>query len=267
MLKYIFPWLRLKEPNLTWYKRFFIYSEIVMAIVLASWILWLTVGLKLAFSHEYTFGNLHFLTTSKLTEQEKLNQIMKEVEATLSKADIDLASLRANIFLEKDDLYYKLSLVPGMQLIKFGSAITIGKYIFLPNANIEKNIFRHQSGLGEDLNLTLVHELIHVWQNQRYTTWTKASFLTKNAWYMEGYPVYITNDPIMHDQKIVKDALANAKHLKRSQKEAYALWGLMVKHAIEKMHKSVDDLHLGKVDYAEVLDSLLREYNITKGAK
>ena len=84
---------------------------------------------------------------------------------------------------------------------------------------------------------------------------------------MEGYPVYITNDPIMHDPKIVKDALANAKHVKCSQKEAYALWGLMVKHAIEKMHKSVDDLHLGKVDYAEVLDSLLREYNITKGAK
>ncbi len=31
------------------------------------------------------------------------------------------------------------------------------------------------------------------------------------------------------------------------------------------MHKSVDDLHLGKVDYDEVLDSLLREYGVAKG--
>ena len=30
------------------------------------------------------------------------------------------------------------------------------------------------------------------------------------------------------------------------------------------MHKSVDDLHLGKVSYDEVMESLLKEYNISK---
>jgi len=33
------------------------------------------------------------------------------------------------------------------------------------------------------------------------------------------------------------------------------------------MHKSVDDLHLGKVEYDEVLDSLFNEYSITKESK
>ena len=41
-------------------------------------------------------------------------------------------------------------------------------------------------------------------------------------------------------------------------------YGMMVRYAIEKMHKSVDDLHLGKVKYDEVFNSFLREYHITK---
>jgi len=41
-------------------------------------------------------------------------------------------------------------------------------------------------------------------------------------------------------------------------------YGMMVRYAIEKMHKSVDDLHLGKVKYNEVFNLFLREYHITK---
>ena len=40
----------------------------------------------------------------------------------------------------------------------------------------------------------------------------------------------------------------------------YLLWGLMVKHAIEQMHYSVDDLHRGKVDYDTVYKDMMKYY-------
>ncbi len=263
MLKLLFPWLRLKTPNLPWYKRLYIYVESCLAIVMMAWLLWLFVGLHLVFSHSYSYGKLVFLTTDKI-KQDRLDLLVKRAEAVLSKARIKLSDLHTTVFLERGDFYYKLSLIPGMQLINHGGAITFRKYIFLPNANIESNRVVYKNGYTTKLSLVLAHELVHVWQNQRFTTWIKPSFLTKNAWYIEGYAVCITDDPIMHDKALIDKALKNIENINRFHKEAYALWGLMVKHAIEKMHKSVDELHEGKVSYDEVLSSLLREHNITK---
>jgi len=269
MLKYFFPWLRLKTPNLKWYKKLFIYIESCLAIVMMVWTLWIFVGLKTVFSNEYRLYNLHFFTSEELSlkEKEKLVQIVTQVKKNLSKSNIDLSKISANILIEKDDLYYQMSLVPGMQLLSFGGALTFGNRIFLPNADIDQEKFIYPNGHSVEFSLVLSHELIHVWQNDRYTTWFVPSFSSKIAWYMEGYPMYVTDDPLIRDTALIKKALKHPSNVNRHGREAYALWGLMVKHAIEKMHKSVDDLHLGKVSYGEVLDSLLEEYNITKSTK
>ena len=109
----------------------------------------------------------------------------------------------------------------------------------------------------KSFRLVLSHELIHVWQEKQYGFF---KFLMMNEWVKEGYAMYATEDNLTQGIEYLLDR--DFEEL--DGKEWYVLWGLMVKHAIEKMHKSVDDLHLGKVDYEEVLDSLLREYNITK---
>ena len=268
MLKYIFPWIRLKTPNLKWYKKLNIYIESLLFITIIAWILWLNIGLKFVFSNEYSYNNIHFFMPNEFTksEKEKLDEVIIFLKETLSNANININSINANVFIEKEDLYYKLSLVPGMQFIPSATAVTLGNYIFLPNANIIKQLLTSQKGHSNNLSLVLAHELIHVWQNNTYARWLNPSFLSRFIWYIEGYAVYLTDDPIMYDQNVIETVFKNPIKINRFQKGAYALWGLMVKHAIEKMHKSVDDLHLGKVDYDEVLDSLLREYNVTKGS-
>ena len=70
---------------------------------------------------------------------------------------------------------------------------------------------------------------------------------------------------IKNTEEVLKDKIPHSNPKKflqnNNNNENYTLWALMIKHAIEKMHKSVDDLHLDKVSYDEVLDSLLKEYN------
>jgi len=274
-LKYIFPWLKLKEANLKWYKRLLIYSEVMIAVVMFVWILWIFVGLKMTFNHIYLYNHLHFRTVMPLDIQEEnsLHEILTQIENKLKKVDIDFQELQADIFIEKGDISFKLSLVPGMQLLNFGSAVTIGKNIFIPNVDIKHNQFILQgdksSGDIEPLfSDILAHELVHIWQNKRYGSSPVANLFKKPKWVIEGYAVYSAEKARVLDKPRAKIKNFLKKHNTQSghirNKGAYILWGLMIQHAIEHMHKSVDDLHLGKVSYDEVMESLLNEYNITQ---
>ncbi len=274
-LKYIFPWLKLKEANLKWYKRLLIYSEVMIAVVMFVWILWIFVGLKMTFNHIYLYNHLHFRTVMPLDIQEEnsLHEILTQIENKLKKVDIDFQELKADIFIEKGDISFKLSLVPGMQLLNFGSAVTIGKNIFIPNVDIKHNQFILQgdksSGDIEPLfGDILAHELVHVWQNKKYGNTFFSQWFILPKWVMEGYAVYsserekVLNKPKEKIKHFLEKSKALSAHIR--QDGAYTLWGLMIQHAIEHMHKSVDDLHLGKVSYDEVMESLLKEYNISK---
>jgi len=271
-LKYIFPWLKLKEANLKWYKRLLIYSEVMIAVVMFIWILWIFFGLKMTFNHIYPYNHLHFRTVMPLDIQEEnsLHEILTQIENKLKKVDIDFQELQADIFIEKGDVLFTLSLIPGMQLINFASAITIGKNIFIPNSDIKQNQFMLQAYKDNETGLlseVLAHELVHIWQNKKYGN-TIFSQWFKPKWVMEGYAVYsserekVLNKPKEKIKHFLEKSKALSAHIR--QDGAYILWGLMIQHAIEHMHKSVDDLHLGKVSYDEVMESLLNEYNISK---
>ena len=114
---------------------------------------------------------------------------------------------------------------------------------------------------SESIEAIMVHEAIHVLQYQRYGFF-KVRFKIPQ-WVIEGYAVYssLPLSKVYNYHQFKQLPFEKMKYFSMHQK--YILWGQMVKHAIKKMHKSVDDLHLGKVDYDEVLDSLLREYNVT----
>ena len=224
------------------------------------------------FSHIYTYDTLHFRTVYSLDAKEKRS--LDKIVSSLGKIkNINTHQLEANIFLEKNDILFKLSLVPGMQLLNFGSAVTIGKNIFIPNVDIKHNQFILQgdksSGDIEPLfSDILAHELVHIWQNKRYGSSPVANLFQKPKWVIEGYAVYSAEKARVLDKPRAKIKNFLKKHNTQSghirNKGAYILWGLMIQHAIEHMHKSVDDLHLGKVSYDEVMESLLKEYNISK---
>jgi len=135
-----------------------------------------------------------------------------------------------------------------------------------------KNIVTIQfSKFDKEFIEVLEHELIHTWQFSHFSIYET---LKMKHWVKEGYPTYIADlKSLFRDKQEKHDFLhwyineVGITNFRDTSKENYAFSALMVKHAIEKMHKSVDDLHLGKVDYDEVLDSLLREYGVAKDVK
>ena len=240
------------------------YVDTILAIVMIPWLVWLFIGLPLVFSHRYDVGHITFHTTHRLSfdERKALSQMVASAENQLKRMGMAIDDLKADVFLDKSDLFFKLSLVPGMQLMDFGSAFTFGSTLLLPNADIAHDRLVLQSKQTYALSLALAHELVHVWQNRRYGL-RFFPIIVQKTWLVEGYAVYVTDDKIMYDQKILRRIFANNDaSFERHSGEAYALWGLMVKHAIKDMHISVDDLHRGKVSYDEVYRSLLAKYRL-----
>ena len=262
ILRELFPWIELRDVNLPRYKIFLIYLKSIFSIIMMSWLIWIFIGLKVVFSYKYKYDGISFHTTYHLTQNEKknLNSIVKRIHIRLLQHNINIKELKADINLEKDDIYYKLSLTPGVQFIKKGdTAVTIFSNIFIPSVNLVSKTFgKKNQELLEDI---MLHELVHVWQNKYYNMGLTAIIL-KIVWVQEGYASYLQNLAGEKNEKILRLFLKNKHSI-----DEYVAWAFMVKHAIEKMHKTVDELHEGKVDFNEVWDSLLVEYNTTKEEK
>ena len=155
---------------------------------------------------------------------------------------------------------------PGTQIIHLKDiACTTESSIYVKKVDITNDTIVSNERDKILLSIVISHELVHVWQNSVYGSFGPFNQLIKSNWVREGYATYASEDvsPKLKTEDGIRKFL---KKYFNSSRYSYDLWRLMVKHAIEKMHKSVDDLHLGKVDYDEVLDSLLQEYNITKEA-
>ena len=207
------------------------------------------------------------------------NDIEKIVNS-LKKSQISFHSMpKINVY--QNDFFYFFNLFPGTQTIAIDTvAYGVGSTISLRESYVYKGKYflDDQRHFSEDISFLLTHELVHAWESERYGF--IQSFVVTSVWVKEGYATYIAKQEdslfkmIVDKLQIKNDITEFVKYYMKHNSDIvkhspadYLFYSLMVKHAIEKMHKSVDDLHLGKVDYDEVLNSLLREYNVTKGAK
>jgi len=263
VIREIFPFLKLKEKNISWYRRLYIYFEIFSFVMIISWTICCVLGYKYFFSYTYTYtyDNLHFYMREEINNKNKFEELMHKVEKPLSTHQIDLNTLDANIYFVNNDLLYYFSVLPSIN--SFNSlAYTFNGSTYFMHANIEKNLVLENKFGKVQLSTVLAHELTHIWQNKIYTF---KKILHIPTWVMEGYATYVSGEEKEFNINI-RDFIGwiQKNEDKASGQEFYMLWTFMIKHAIEKMHKSVDDLHVGKVSYDEVLDSLLQEYNITK---
>jgi len=266
LIKEILPYLKLKDKaDLPWYKKLNIYHEIIIATLLYTWVVIQIIYPKL-FTYEYNYKNIHICSYVEIPNHSKLDNAISSAIKTLNKHNLQLnVHKKVNIYIGNSTLYY-LSMFPGLQyLYRDTIARTINGDIFMRNFNAENMQMKDRKGIIE-FKMVLSHELVHIWQGQNYAL--IGNFLLLKAWIGEGFAVYASeyqDARLQTDTKIKSFLQKYYNNSKSSRKEgSYSLWGLMIKHAIEKMHKSVDDLHVGKVSYDEVLNSLLQEYNITK---
>ena len=206
-------------------------------------------------THTYSIGNIEIHTNLHL-KQNKLQVLNEEISSFCLENKINTKNI--DLFLTNSNLVYNLLLFPGTQLYLSDS----------DGSTLESLITMKYSKIDKKFTEILEHELVHVWQFSHFSFYRTLLF---EHWVKEGYPTYkVGLKSFFVDTKEKHDFIhwyvneIGIDNFDNLTKESYAFSALMIKHAIKKMHKSVDDLHLGKVDYDEVLDSMLREYNVTK---
>jgi hypothetical protein len=252
-IKYkLFPFLELEHKNLSFGKKIYIWFNTLGVFSLYSYI-FLYFFSYTFYSYKWENKNIKLYTNTNITYDKKFQFIMKNIETDLANMDIYFKGYKVKIYMVDNSFIYA-----AHSFFMNITALNLFDTIFINDKYIPENNKPYKYLYSE-----VVHEIIHTFQAHKYGGWIKAK-LAIPYWVSEGYAVYMSRDDLAkNDENFIVSC--SKKHFKNlTLPNIYILNGLMVKHAIEKMHKSVDELHLGKVDYDEVLDSMLREYNVTK---
>ena len=261
----LFPHLKLKDKNLSLSKKIYIY----LSIVLQVWVI-MVIAMYMLLPHlakdKYEDSHITFYTYDTSNDK-NTSQYFHKIASKIVNNKLYKKQMNIDIYFLNNHFLYTLlnpiELLPYRQTF----SITYRKSIFFNDADIENNKVYASNGVNENLDAILIHESVHTMQNTQYG-WIYTS-CKMPYWVKEGYPIYSARKFSQYKEQKIIDYLVKTKDIYVNEWDTFSqdqFYGLMVKHAIEKMHKSVDDLHLGKVEYDEVLDSLLREYNVTKGS-
>jgi hypothetical protein len=254
LLYNILPFLKLFNNNLTIEKKLLaLFDTIVLLFLLASCIIYFFSPLY--YKEKFNIENISIYYNDKNFVENK--SFYKPLQKSIKKIKSDLiydSKIHVDIFFVDNRFVFEL-------LTFFHDYIAIN---FYDKIFIDKQYVYDESKNTSLAYSEIVHEVIHSLQAKRYGGWIRTSIIMP-YWVREGYAVY-SSRLLKFDSDTVEfiSGIQDMYLDSMSENKKYIIYGLMVKHAIEKMHKSVDDLHLGKVDYDEVLDSMLREYNISK---
>ncbi len=258
ILNEVFPFLAFKK-DLMFSKKIIIVIKILFNLWIMLWIFVYFVP-PLFFKHEIVYKNVH-LYTNKTSNLAAYKTILKSTRGHIASNSLFDSSKQIEILYIDTEWLYKL-LNPLDLVIAPSYASTYGNHVVIHELNPDEGYaFRFpQDSHKELIEAIIAHESTHVMQ---YSKYGYVSMLLIPEWIVEGYAELAEEGKSIRFTKsnFIKILQKDIKALHISDK--YILWGFMVKHAIEKMHISVDDLHLGKVSYDEVYESLLKEYNIT----
>jgi len=243
----VIPFLEFRENNLSFQRKLYIsFSTLGLLLVLMYF---LTYTLS-HFSYPYKYENKHMkiYANNDLANDRKFVIAINKAHQILEKNELYDKNYNVEISMIDSDLFYDYkSMIFSIDTVAMNSF----NYISIRNSGIDKYGMEKYKYIQQEI----VHEVIHTFQALKYGGWIKMG-LKMPYWVKEGYARYIDEN---------KQVVSNPKKFlskKDNIGNNYTFYALMVKHAIEILNKSVDDLHLGKVDYTEVYNSLLKEYNI-----
>ena len=261
-LRELFPHLKLKDPNLGWGKRLYIYTNIAAQLYVISWLL-LYLLLPFISKQVYQIDKTAFYVDRQSPQLNNTQSYFNHVAKTIQRSVLYDPDTKANFYLVDRAIYRYMNPIEWLPHRKtFG--MTLKNFVLIGDADIVNNKVYADVNISENLDAILVHEAMHILQSNKYG-WFYMMYRTP-YWVKEGYPIYKARPLSRHKEQELVEYLQKTQDIDIKAWDIFSqdqFYGLMIKHAIEKMHKSVDDLHLGKVSYNEVFVSLLDEYNIT----
>ena len=204
------------------------------------------------YSHKFEDKNIKLYANFSMSENIAFQNSFKKTKEKLRKDDLYFDNYKVKVHIVESNLLFSIH-----RIFMDAVAVNIVNSIFINKNKLLKNHYIFEE---------IIHEVIHTFQSEKYGGWLTYRFNIP-YWVLEGYPVYVSRKDLSRNHsKFMKYCSKQSFH-NLSIPDTYVLNGLLVKHAIEKLNKTVDELHLGKVDYAEVFQSLLKEYSITKEKK
>jgi len=253
-MKSIFPFLKW-EKSLSLDKKLYItlnsFASIFMIVYLCVYFF-----SYMLYKHKIENSHITVYTNFLHIEHYDFKKLLEIVEDRLEKSPLYCSDYHVDIHIvDNNDLFTFLSFFMDMD------AFNLKDRIFIKLLKNDQKLYGY---LYEEM----VHEILHSFQDRKYGGVIQSK-LNIPFWVREGYPVFFSRKQLIsatEARRLLGEYYSHGMS-NLSIADKYQFSGILVKHAIEKMHKSVDDLHLGKVDYEEVLESLLREYNITKSTK
>ena len=264
---FFFPLADKENRQKKWYKQINYYAQTLLSLLILMWIVYI-VTLPNLLKNTYKTGNIHIYSRQYINF-DSIKSSIKSTNKILSKHGVDIDALHASIYLFDNDFLFFATMFPGLQIIySKAGGYTVSNKIFIRHVGLlhSRYVVTWENKQAWDLSTVIAHEIVHRWQSKHYKLSLIPFLNITPKWVIEGFAVYATNDiqSRLKRKQSEKDFLMErnekiADKIMRSD-GAYALWGLMVKHAIEQMHYSVDDLHRGKVDYDTVYKDMMKYY-------
>ncbi|MCF6344891.1 MAG: hypothetical protein L3J00_00300 [Thiomicrorhabdus sp.] len=230
-------------------KKFLIVLEISLRLIVMIWAFTIILLLPAWFSEKHVI-NGHIIYANNNVNSELLQNILDITNERMKKTGIDGSESLLTIYLHNNDILFSLSAIRFPSNVKAVHEGIIFKrmHVSLNEEGIHINGIPNQDWLS----IIITHERIHNLQYKRYGILTYTLFIPE--WVKEGYAGYISRGRVPSD----KDYEEWLRRINAGENiNKHFEYSILVRHAIDKMGYSPDELHNDEVDHEMVKKSLL----------
>jgi len=219
----------------------------VITMIITVWAFACILLLPVWFS-EKRIINGHVIYSSNNVDSELLQNVLDITKERMEKSAINRSGSFPTIYLYNNDILFHLSTLIFSNATAVYGAVFKRIHVRLNSVNMYTDGIINQNWLS----LVITHEKIHSLQYERYGILVY-SFVPK--WIGEGYAEYASGDAPAPSDKNYEKWLRRV-NAGESIHKGFEYW-ILVRHAIDEMGYSIDELHNGEVDREVVEKSLL----------
>lgn len=239
-----------EETSVT--KKYLKILEATTTIIITIWVFSIILLLPAWFSEKHVI-NGHVIYSSSNVSSESLKNVLnitkEKIKQKIKEPNINVLGSLPTIYLHNNDILFSLS-----TFLFTSNSVASHGVSAIKRIHVRLNAEHMYTGgiLNKEwLSVLITHEAVHNLMYERYGILT---YMFIPRWVNEGYARYVSYDHAPPDTDY-EDWLKMIKAGEKMNK--YFEYEVLVRHAIEQMGYSVDELHKGEVDREAVEKSFL----------